>query len=95
MRCEGWRDRELDRETAPGQWFIAALALAGALVAGVFLWVTRSPGWSAITAFGLGWVVGALAIVRLQRIFAGARVRRAASGTSPSGGAAPPVSRTG
>lgn len=74
---------------------IAALALAGALATGIFLWVTRSPGWYAVTAFGLGWLVDALATVRLQRIFAHARVRRAgASATSPSDGAAPPVSRT-
>lgn len=110
LRWEAWRDRELDRVTAPRRWFtstgwnaahptrlafvgVAALAVGGALVTGIFLWVTRSPGWPVITAFGLGWLVGALVTVRLHRIFAGARV--GVSETSPAGGAAPPASRTG
>ncbi|MEU0794375.1 hypothetical protein ABZ342_30315 [Amycolatopsis sp. NPDC005961] len=110
LQWEAWRDRQLERETAPGRWFtstgwnavhptrlafvgVAALALAGALVTGILLWISRAPAWYAITAFGLGWLVDALATVRLHRIFAGART--GATGTSPAGGAAPPVSRTG
>jgi hypothetical protein len=110
LQWEAWRERELDRETAPGRRFtatgwnalhptrlafvgVAALTLAGALATGIFLWITRSPGWSVITAFGLGWLVDALATVRLHRIFTAAR-GPGASGTSPAGGAAPPVSRT-
>ncbi|MEV6624276.1 hypothetical protein AB0M83_33240 [Amycolatopsis sp. NPDC051106] len=110
LQWEAWRERELDRETAPGRRFtatgwnslhptrlafvgVAALALAGALAAGIFLWVTRSPGWYVITAFGLGWVVDALATARLHRIFTDAR-GPGATGTSPAGAAAPPVSRT-
>ncbi|MEV6641655.1 hypothetical protein [Amycolatopsis sp. NPDC051371] len=113
LRWEAWRDRELDRETAPGRWFtstgwnavhptrlafvgVAALGLAGALVAGVFLWIGRSPAWYVITAFGLGWLLDALATARLHRIFTGARDRPPSpTGTSPAGGAAPPASRTG
>jgi thiosulfate reductase cytochrome b subunit len=52
---------------------VAAVALVGALVTGIVLWITRSPAWYVITGFGLGWVAGALATARLHRTFAGAR----------------------
>jgi hypothetical protein len=48
---------------------IAALAVISALGAGIFLWITRSPSWYAITAFGLFWLLGAVATARLHHSF--------------------------
>jgi hypothetical protein len=48
---------------------VAILALIGALGAGVLLWINRSPSWYAVAGFGLGWLVDALATVRLHRLF--------------------------
>lgn len=48
---------------------IALLALIGALGAGVFLWITRSPSWIAIVGFALGWLIDAVALVFLHRAF--------------------------
>jgi hypothetical protein len=48
---------------------IAMLAVVGSLGAGVFLWLTRSPSWYVVFGFGLGWLVDALATVRLHRSF--------------------------
>lgn len=60
---------------------VAVLALLGALVAGVFLWIARSPAWYAITAFGVGWLVGAAATVQLHLIFDRARADQAEENT--------------
>lgn len=48
---------------------IAILALIGALGAGVILWLTRSPSWYVVAGYGLGWLIDALATVRLHRSF--------------------------
>ena len=48
---------------------VALLALVGALRAGIFLWITRSPSWYVIAGFALGWLIGALATVFLHRSF--------------------------
>jgi hypothetical protein len=62
---------------------VAALALLGALVAGVFLWIARAPAWYAITGFGVGWLVGAAATVRLHLTFDRARDDHTGETTRP------------
>ncbi|MEU5263887.1 hypothetical protein [Amycolatopsis sp. NPDC021455] len=62
----GWNAMHPTRLAFAG---VAALALLGALTAGVFLWIARSPTWYVITGFGLGWLVGAVATVQLHLTF--------------------------
>ncbi|MEV5712484.1 hypothetical protein AB0L41_01240 [Amycolatopsis mediterranei] len=66
----GWNAMHPTRLAFAG---VAALALLGALAAGVFLWIARAPAWYAITGFGVGWLVGAAATVQLHLIFERAR----------------------
>ncbi|MGW4527638.1 hypothetical protein [Amycolatopsis sp. NPDC004378] len=74
---------------------IAALALAGALIAGIFLWATRAPAWYVVTGYGLACLVDALATLQLYRTFGTARDKDPANATSPAGAVAPLASRTG
>ncbi|SMD26974.1 hypothetical protein [Kibdelosporangium aridum] len=46
---------------------VAVLALVGALGAGIFLWITRSPSWYVIAGFAVGWLIDTLATVFLHR----------------------------
>ncbi|MEV4313082.1 hypothetical protein [Actinocrispum sp. NPDC049592] len=48
---------------------VATLALAGALAAGIFMWITRSPSWYVIAGYALGWLIDALATAYLHRSF--------------------------
>jgi hypothetical protein len=48
---------------------VALLALVGALGAGIFLWISRSPSWYMIAGFALGWLIDALATGFLHRAF--------------------------
>jgi hypothetical protein len=66
----GWNAMHPTRLAFAG---VAVLALLGALAAGVFLWIARSPAWYVITGFGLGWLAGAVATVQLHLIFDRAR----------------------
>lgn len=62
----GWNPLHPTRLAFQG---VALLALVGALGAGIFLWITRSPSWYVIAGFALGWLIDALATVFLHRAF--------------------------
>jgi len=62
----GWNALHPTRLALQG---VALQALAGALGAGIFLWINRSPSWYMIAGFALGWLVDALATVFLHRAF--------------------------
>lgn len=62
----GWNPLHPTRLAFQG---VALLALAGALGAGIFLWITRSPSWYVIAGFALGWLIDALATIFLHRSF--------------------------
>ncbi|MFC0111904.1 hypothetical protein [Kibdelosporangium aridum] len=72
----GWNSLHPTRLAFQG---VAVLALVGALGAGIFLWITRSPSWYVIAGFAVGWLIDMLATVFLHRSFdraADDRVRR-------------------
>lgn len=60
----GWNSLHPTRLAFQG---VALLALAGALGAGVFLWITQSPSWYVIAGFALGWSIDAFATFLLHR----------------------------
>jgi hypothetical protein len=76
LQWEAWRDKELTatawnalHPTRLAFEGVAVLTLAGALGAGIFLWITWSPSWYVIAGYALGSLINVLAMVFSHRAF--------------------------